>query len=136
RLLSTSLILPLLALFSDGAGTDLAGKNVPIVRGLRAGDIDIMAGFCRDCLAEVPDQAARCSGCGSPRLARHPDLDRLAIAHVDCDAFYAAIEKRDDPSLRDKPLIVGGGRGGGGSTPRYSARHPGGPLGVPLFQAR
>ncbi|HYW60695.1 MAG TPA: DNA polymerase IV, partial [Xanthobacteraceae bacterium] len=60
-----------------------------------------MAGFCRDCLADVPHHAARCSGCGSPRLARHPDLDRLAIAHVDCDAFYAAIEKRDDPSLRD-----------------------------------
>ena len=58
-----------------------------------------MASFCRDCLADVADGGARCAGCGSPRLARHPELARLAIAHVDCDAFYAAIEKRDDPSL-------------------------------------
>ena len=63
--------------------------------------------FCRDCLSDArPD--APCANCGSTRILAHPELDELAIAHLDCDAFYAAIEKRDDPSLNDNPLIVGG----------------------------
>jgi len=71
-----------------------------------------MAGFCRDCLADVPERGARCTACRSPRLARHGELAGMAIAHVDCDAFYATIEKRDDPSLADKPVIIGGGHRG------------------------
>jgi DNA polymerase IV len=95
-----------------------------------------MAGFCRDCLADVGERGARCSTCGSPRLARHAELARMAIAHVDCDAFYATIEKRDDPSLADKPLIIGGGHRGVVSTACYIARTFGVRSAMPMFEAR
>ena len=65
----------------------------------------------------------------------HPELDRLAIAHLDCDAFYAAIEKRDDPSLADRPVIIGGGRRGVVSTACYIARIHGVHSAMPMFQA-
>ncbi|MGN6571732.1 MAG: DNA polymerase IV, partial [Pseudolabrys sp.] len=65
---------------------------------------DPVSGFCRDCVKDVSDTATRCRRCGSPRLIRHGQLDTLTLAHIDCDAFYATIEKRDDPSLADKPL--------------------------------
>jgi DNA polymerase IV len=95
-----------------------------------------MPGFCRDCLADVVDQTTRCPGCGSPRLLRHRVLHQLAIAHIDCDAFYATIEKRDDPSLRDKPLIIGGGRRGVVTTACYIARTYGVRSAMPMFEAR
>ena len=74
--------------------------------------------LCRDCLTHASGAAvpARCPGCGSPRLRSHAELFQLAIAHVDCDAFYASVEKRDNPDLRDKPLIIGGGTRGVVST--------------------
>jgi DNA polymerase IV len=95
-----------------------------------------MPGFCRDCRSDAPEGMARCRACGSPRLLRHPQLDGLAIAHVDCDAFYATIEKRDDPTLADKPVIVGGRRRGVVLTACYIARTFGVRSAMPMFEAR
>jgi DNA polymerase-4 len=96
---------------------------------------DPMHGFCRDCLARQESETRRCTRCGSPRLTRHPELYRLNIAHIDCDAFYAAVEKRDNPALRDKPLIIGGGKRGVVSTACYIARIRGVRSAMPMFKA-
>lgn len=91
-------------------------------------------GLCRDCFARAP-ATGRCPACRSPRVLTHDELDALTIAHLDCDAFYAAIEKRDNPELRDKPLIVGGGRRGVVSTACYIARTYGIRSAMPMFKA-
>lgn len=96
--------------------------------------------LCRDCLrdhdeAHAPGGLRRCPACGSPRLLRHDERDSLHLAHIDCDAFYAAIEKRDDPSLLDKPVIVGGGKRGVVSTCCYIARMSGVRSAMPMFKA-
>ncbi|MGB3539129.1 MAG: DNA polymerase IV [Mesorhizobium sp.] len=92
-------------------------------------------GFCRDCLTLQRGISRRCERCGSPRLARHPELYRLHIAHIDCDAFYAAVEKRDNPALKDKPVIIGGGKRGVVSTACYIARINGVRSAMPMFKA-
>ena len=94
-----------------------------------------MSAFCRDCLAETRENAARCKSCRSHRILSHPELATLSIAHIDCDAFYAAIEKRDDPSLASKPVIIGGGKRGVVSTACYVARISGVRSAMPMFQA-
>lgn len=91
--------------------------------------------LCRDCLGEYRNDGERCRNCGSPRLLTHPELTDLSIAHIDCDAFYAAIEKRDDPSLAEKPVIIGGGRRGVVSTACYIARTFGVHSAMPMFKA-
>lgn len=91
--------------------------------------------LCRDCLSLHADAAIRCRSCGSPRIVAHDEIATLAIAHLDCDAFYAAVEKRENPALRDRPLIVGGGRRGVVSTACYIARIRGVRSAMPMFKA-
>lgn len=92
-------------------------------------------GFCRDCMTAFSVRPGRCRHCGSPRLIGHAELFSLAIAHIDCDAFYASIEKRDNPELRDKPVIIGGGKRGVVSTACYIARISGVRSAMPMFKA-
>lgn len=91
--------------------------------------------LCRDCALQVPNKASACPACHSNRLMKHASLFDLHLAHIDCDAFYAAIEKRDDPSLKDKPVLVGGGRRGVVSTCCYIARLYGVHSAMPMFKA-
>jgi DNA polymerase-4 len=96
----------------------------------------VSAWLCRDCGERGQDGGGeRCAACASPRLVRHPELFSLTIAHLDCDAFYAAVEKRDDPALMDQPVIIGGGRRGVVSTACYVARLYGIHSAMPMFQA-
>jgi DNA polymerase-4 len=91
--------------------------------------------FCRDCLRDLDIAAKRCGECGSPRLVRHPALASLTLAHIDCDAFYATVEKRDNPEIADKPVIIGGGKRGVVSAACYISRTFGVRSAMPMFKA-
>jgi len=94
-----------------------------------------MTSVCRECLSRFDRPEGRCPACGSPRVVTHAELDRLVIAHLDCDAFYASVEKRDRPELRDVPVIVGGGHRGVVATACYIARQSGVGSAMPMFKA-
>jgi len=94
-----------------------------------------MPSLCRDCHHLSEAAAPACPACGHTRIVTHPELARLAIAHVDCDAFYASVEKRDNPALRHVPLIVGGGQRGVVTTCCYIARLYGVRSAMPMFKA-
>jgi DNA polymerase-4 len=110
-----------------GPAPSLPGSSPPAPAGPRC--------FCRDCLTDLAAAAARCGHCGSPRLVRHHALPSLTLAHVDCDAFYATVEKRDAPELADRPLIIGGGKRGVVSAACYIARTYGVRSAMPMFKA-
>ncbi len=92
--------------------------------------------LCRDCLTPSSGHPGRCPGCGGPRLVAHPELTELSVAHVDCDAFYAAVEKRDNPEFADRPVIVGGAHRGVVAAACYVARTYGVHSAMPMFKAR
>jgi DNA polymerase-4 len=94
-----------------------------------------MKAFCRDCFWQGETAVRRCPDCASPRIVAHEDLVSLSIAHMDCDAFYASVEKRDRPELRDQAVIVGGGKRGVVTTCCYIARIKGVRSAMPMFKA-
>ena len=93
-----------------------------------------MPSLCRKCFNTFNEEV-RCPRCSSPLVVSHTELFDLNIAHMDCDAFYASVEKRDNPDLADKPVIIGGGRRGVVSTACYIARIRGVKSAMPMFKA-
>lgn len=99
--------------------------------------------LCRHCgwrlesAAAVERPPGRCPACASPKIVAHSELFSLTIGHVDCDAFYASVEKRDHPELREKALIIGGGGDRGVvTTACYLARIHGVRSAMPMVEAR
>jgi DNA polymerase IV len=95
-----------------------------------------MPALCRECCEIVEAEAGACARCGGAHLVAHDEIATLGIAHIDCDAFYASVEKRDRPELAHEPLVIGhdGGRGVV-VTACYIARTFGARSAMPMFQA-
>ncbi len=93
-----------------------------------------MPSLCRKCFNTFNEEG-RCPRCSSPFVVSNNELFNLNIAHMDCDAFYASVEKRNNPELADKPVIIGGGKRGVVSTACYIARIRGVKSAMPMFKA-
>ena len=96
--------------------------------------------LCRDCYASGywgGEHAPQyCPYCRTGRLCVDDEILTLSIAHIDCDSFYASIEKRDNPDLQGKPVMVGGETRGVVAAACYEARKFGVRSAMPTFQAK
>jgi len=95
-----------------------------------------MTALCRDCFWTGDDGPRRCPACGSPRMLAHAELATLSMAHLDCDAFYASVEKRDRPELGASRRSLGAGRAGWVPTAGSSARWSAVRAAMPMLKAR
>ena len=90
---------------------------------------------CRECFKTFNEKKEFCNKCYSANLISNNEIENLNIAHVDCDAFYAAIEKRDNPKYKNFPIIIGGGKRGVVATACYIARTRGVKSAMPMYRA-
>ena len=97
-------------------------------------DLKIVS-VCRECFKTFNIKKEFCDKCYSVNIISNDEIEDLNIAHVDCDAFYASIEKRDNPNYKNNPLIIGGGKRGVVATACYIARTKGVKSAMPMFKA-